>query len=341
MQTFQSFLLQEAVKTDNKKPRVLLIMLEGIWDITNKDLAPLRKVANVDFVQVKSMTEEQLAKKCENYDYLMLNMDFLPFPDPNKMEKLTEKFYNHPSIQGLIGINVDMTDADFFSPQLAEEKNIILQTTPNAVTRSVAESAVTEILVHARQRHGAYTDEIKGKKQQCRKGINLHGKTAGIIGYGNIGKCVANILRGMGMNVLVYDVNKNLGVKITPIEKLFRDSDVISIHIPALEKNNNNKSNINFIDARLLNLSKGAILINLATDIIVNTRDVIKALKSGNISAYSVEPGREVTNKLKNIPNAHISPCSFDSDESRKNIVDIWIKNMITAIEGNSQNVWN
>ena len=48
-----------------------------------------------DVVAVDNMTEEKLAEKCSGYDYLMLNMDFLPFPDPNKMDKLTEKFFSN------------------------------------------------------------------------------------------------------------------------------------------------------------------------------------------------------------------------------------------------------
>ena len=342
--SFQNFLLTEGIKSRDKKPKVLLIMLEGIWDITNKDLAPLKKIANVDFVQVKSMSEEQLAKKCENYDYLMLNMDFLPFPDPNKMEKLTEKFYASPYISQLKGINVDMTDADFFSPKLAREKNITIQDSPNTTTESVAESAVTQILLHARNRHLAYTDELKNKKVQCRKSLNLKGKTAGIIGYGNIGKRVSQILHGLGMNTLIYDI-KNTDIKSTPIEKIFKTADVITIHIPAHlpkeQQTDTHTTNIGFINSKLLNLCKGTILINLATDIIVDIKAMKQALKSGKIIGYSVEPGREMTNSLKKYDNVHISPCSYDSDESRNNIKKVWIDNMISMIEGNPKNVWN
>jgi phosphoglycerate dehydrogenase-like enzyme len=321
-----------------KKPKVLLITLPGMWDLKESDISPLKKIADVDFVQTKHMTEEQLGRKCEGYDYLMLNMDFLP-AYPDKMERLTEKFYNIPAVKNLKGINVDMTDADFFSPQMAKKLSIPLQTTPNAVTISVAESAITEIMVHARNRHLAYQDEIKKKDVECRKSLDLHGKIACIIGYGNIGKNVANILRAVGMTVLVNDIATK-DTKITPIEEIFRKADVISIHIPALEKGTN-KSNINFINSKLLNLCKGTILINLATDIIVNTDDLIQAIKSKKIIGYSYEPGRDVSKKLKQYDVVHVSPCSFDSNESRKNVVDIWFKNMITMIEGKPQNLWN
>jgi phosphoglycerate dehydrogenase-like enzyme len=320
-----------------KKPKVLLIgkpfMIKESWKITEADLFEIRKYADIDVVVVESATEEQLAKKCEGYDYLMLNMDFLPFPNPNKMDKLTEKFYNHPSVKNLKGINVDMTDGDFFSPELAKQKGVLLQTTPNAVTQSVAESAVCEIMLHAKGRHISYKQD-----ENCIKALNLQGKVAGIIGKGNIGSAVGKMLEGMGMKVLYNDILPR--GENTPIEKIFSEAKVISIHIPALEKGSN-KSNEGFINEKLLNLCKGTILVNLATDIIVDNTAVRKAIQSKKILGYSVEPGRKITENLKNIPEVHISPCSFDSDESRNNVRKIWIQNMITALQGNPQNIWN
>jgi phosphoglycerate dehydrogenase-like enzyme len=333
-------------KIAQNKPNVLLIewktgtnKKKGLWEITNEDLEPLKKICNLSYVRTDSMTETQLAEKCSDYDYLMLNMDFLP-AYPDKMEKLTEKFYNHKGIKNLKGINVDMTDADFFSPEECQKRNIILQTCPNAVSQSVAESTITEILLHSRQRHLAYNDQINKEDVECRKGINLEGKTAGIIGYGNIGKTVANILRGFGMNVLVNDINTNLGVEITPLKTIFKNADVISIHIPALENNSSNKSNVGLIDKSLLNLCKDTILINLATDIIVDTEGLVNAIKTNKIRGYSVEPGRAISKELEKYPQVHISPCSYDSDESRKNVRTIWINNMISAIKGHPENVW-
>lgn len=336
-------LLSEETKATNKKPNVLLIgqsgMIKDVWELKNSHLAPLKEIANVDLVLVDSMTETELAEKCLGYDYLMLNMDFLP-SYPDKMDKLTSKFYNHPNIRGLKGINVDMTDADFFSPKLAKQKGILLQTSPNAVTRSVAESAVTEILLHARQRHLAYQDEISGKDVQCRKAIDLFRKNAGIIGFGNIGKAVGEILSGMGMNVLYNDIDKMKPGKMASLEEIFRKCDVISIHVPAIQKKSN-ISNIGMIDSKLLNLCKGTILVNLATDIIVDADDLLKAIDSGKITGYSVEPGRKITNKLKRKKEVHISPCSFDSTESRRNVLNIWIGNMISTIQGAPNNLWN
>ena len=213
------FDLLEALNISNlhpSKPKVLLAMMTGMWDITKEDLAPLKELAEVDIMEVKSMSEEELAEKCEGYDYLMLNMDFLPFPDPNKMDKLTEKFYEHPATHGLKGINVDMTDADFFSPKIAKEYGILIQDSPNTTTESVAEAAITEILLHARNRHLGYQDQKQGKPAGCRKSLNLKGKKAGVIGNGNIGSRVAEILTAFGMDVMIYEIKEDTGAEITP-----------------------------------------------------------------------------------------------------------------------------
>ena len=62
--------------------------------------------------------------------------------------------------------------------------------------------------------------------------------------------------------------------------------------------------------------------------------------KSKKIIGYSVEPGRKITEKLKKYPEVHISPCSYDSDESRTNVKNIWVENMVSALKGNPKNIW-
>jgi len=316
------------------KPKVLLVTTPGMWDMTSADLSTLRSIAQVDVLETKQITEIQLAKKCRGYTHLMLNMDPLPFPDPNRMEKLTEAFYSDPAVKGLRSLNVDMTDADFFSTKLAKRAGILLQTTPNAVTESVVESTITEILLHARGRHIAYT-----QNKTCEKLIDLKGKTAGVIGYGNIGKKVAAILQALGMRVLVNDIN-TAGIVSTPLKTIFSESTVITVHIPAIQKRTN-ISNTGLIEKNLLNLCSSTILVNLATDIIVDQTALLDAINTKKIVGYSVEPGREHTNKLKKIPEVHISPCSYDSAESRENVKSIWIQNTISTIRGTPQNTWN
>jgi len=326
-----------------KKPKVLIVTLDNIWNITSEDLKPLKQVAEVEWFQTKNLSQEKLAEKCRGYQHLMINVDAIE-SDPSKMERLDEKFYNHDAIKDLISLNQDMTDSDYFNPHIGIKNGLIIQECPNTTTESVAESTICEILLHTRHRHLAYVDQLKKENVECRTGINLKGKVAGIVGYGNIGSRVADILRGFGMNILVYDI-KNVQHEITPIEKLFEKSDVISIHIPSLLRSG--KSNKNFIDSNLLNKCKGSILINLATDIIVDPVAAASALKSKKLTAYSTQSdysgefAKKYISKFKGIDEFHLSPCSFDSKESRENIKRVWINNTVSMIQGNPQNIWN
>lgn len=327
---------QEASGT---KPRVLLVSLPKMWGMTEEDLKPLREIAQVDWVQTKRMTERELGKLCDGYDYLMLNMDPMPFPDPNRIEKLTDEFYKFPGVQKLKGINVDMTDADFFSPGVAKKLGITLQDSPDTTTESVAESALTEILLHARNRHLAYVDVLKGRDMECRKSLDLRGKKAGVIGKGNIGSRVGSLLESFGMDVMYNDVDPRRGASDS-LEAIFKTASVVSIHIPCHQPHTN-KSNEGLIGGRLLGMCKDLILINLATDIIVDIDALKEALDAGRVRGYSVEKGRKITESLKSYENVHISPCSYDSEESVANVKRVWIGNMISAIRGKPSNIWN
>jgi phosphoglycerate dehydrogenase-like enzyme len=325
-------------RSTDGKPRVLLVSLPEMWGMTEGDLEPLRAVAEVDWVQTKSITERELGKRCAGYDYLMLNMDPMPFPDPNKIDKLTEVFYKSPGVKGLKCINVDMTDVDFFSPGIAKRLGIDIQSCPDAVTESVAESALTEILLHARNRHLATVDVLKDRDVECRESIDLKGKTAGIIGKGNIGSRVGSFLEAMGMRVLYCDVNPELRAKDS-LESIFRESCVVSIHVPCHQPHTN-KTNIGLIDGKLLGMCKDLILVNLATDIIVDNDALKDALESGRVRGYSIEGGRRKSESLRRYEGVHMSPCSYNSKESVANVKRIWISNMISAVEGNPQNLW-
>ena len=330
----------EFVDLETKRPsRILIASKPGMWNMSETDLAPLREVAEVDYVTIESMSELELGAMCSGYDALMLNMDFLP-AYPDKMERLTEVFYNSPGTKDLKVLNTDMTDADFFSPTIAKYKGIVIQTCADAVTNSVAESAIAEILMHAHKRFIPESFLDRGERPGHAMGLNLRGKTAGILGYGNIGSKVASILSAFGMKVLVNDIKDISPMTNTPIDDIFQQSDIISIHIPAVQRYSD-ISNVGLIDDGLLSLCSNTIMINLATDIIVDHDSLTKALETGKISGYSVEPGRPITDSLREYDSVHISPSSYDTPESEENVKRIWIDNMVSAVIGRHQNMWH
>jgi len=316
------------------RPKTIVVTIPGMID--EKDLLPLRECSDVNYCELQSISELDLATKCVGYDYLMLNMDVLP---KIGSLKLTEAFYAQPAVRGLKTIALDMTGMDYFSPKAASAAGIQLQNIPHYSSQSVAESVLAEILLHSRQRHLAYVDEIKGEQVQARKGINLANRTAGIVGYGSIGSTVARLLTALGMNVLIWNRSKKPGLNFVSLEQLFDRSDVICIALKTVH--NGAEANVGMIDAKYLDRCKGAIVVNLANESLVDTKAIAKTLSDGKVSAYSVEASSTLRDTLSSYSNVHFAPSNaWNSDESMQALRDTWVANVLSVISGKPQNIY-
>ncbi len=149
-------------------------------------------------------------------------------------------------------------------------------------------------------------------------GFNLHGKTVGLVGTGNIGAVMAKIMYGFGCKILACDPIRNQSlvelcdVHYVDIEELCSQSDVISLHIPL------NYENYDFIDRSKLRLmKKEVILINTARGSIVHTGALIEALEENTIGAY----GADVYEREKGI---------FFKDNSKSGIQDEQLKKLLS-----------
>lgn len=115
-------------------------------------------------------------------------------------------------------------------------------------------------------------------------GFDMHGKTVGIIGTGRIAKILINILCGMGMNVLAYDLYpdekfaKEKGIKYTDLDTLYTSSDIISLHCPLTDKT---RHMIN--DEAIEKMKQGVMLINTSRGQLIQTSALVKGLKSKKI----------------------------------------------------------
>src|ERR1041385_2109037 len=125
-------------------------------------------------------------------------------------------------------------------------------------------------------------------------GFDLHGKTAGIVGTGKIGRVAAEILRGFGMKVLAFDVvpshewAKEHGVIYTDARTLARECDVISLHAPLTPET------YHIIRRETLELMKpGTILINVSRGALIHTKSLIEALKSGRLGGVGLDVSEE------------------------------------------------
>lgn len=173
--------------------------------------------------------------------------------------------------------------------------------------------------------------------------VELAGKTMGLIGLGDIGSQVAGIALAFGMKVIAYRKNpgqtNNSSIEMVSLDKLFKDSDVISLHCPLTEETKNiiNKNSLSMMkpSSYLLNTGRGPL---------INEEDLAKALEEKIISGagldvLSSEPPVS-TNPLLSAPNCVITPhIAWASFESRKRLLQMVADNLGSFSQGNSINV--
>ncbi len=155
---------------------------------------------------------------------------------------------------------------------------------------SVAEHTVALILALNRKIYKAYHRVREGNfALDGLLGYDLNGRTVGIIGTGKIGEVVAKIMKGFGCNILAFDHVQNkscleMGVKYISMESLFAESDLITLHCP-LTKETHHLINSESLDK----MKKGVVLINTSRGALIDTKAVIKALKSGKVGALGLD----------------------------------------------------
>jgi len=192
------------------------------------------------------------------------------------------------------GVGMDNIDVDY-----AKSKGLAVENTPAASTRSVAELVFSHIYTIARMLHESNRSmplkgvgEFNDLKKNYSKGFELEGKTLGIIGFGRIGQTVAKIALGNGMKVIAYDPyvsqariemniqgnNFTVEIDTIPFNEVLLNSDVVTLHIPMPA---DGKPILG--DSQLVQMRKGAVIINTARGGIIDEKALLKHLNSGHI----------------------------------------------------------
>lgn len=172
----------------------------------------------------------------------------------------------------------------------AEKYNIRVCRVPAYSPEAVAEHALAMILTLNRKTHKAY-NRVREQNFSLNGllGFNLHQKTVGVIGTGNIGKAFCRIMLGLGCKVIAHDVYEDKemqekGVVYETMDKLLQESDIVSLHCPLTEQTRH------LINADAMSkMKKGVMLINTSRGKLVHTNDAINALKSGHIGYLGID----------------------------------------------------
>jgi D-lactate dehydrogenase len=172
----------------------------------------------------------------------------------------------------------------------AERLGIAVARVPAYSPHAVAEHTIALILTLNRKTHRAY-NRVREQNFSLDglMGFDLFGKTAGVIGTGEIGSIVVRILRGFGCRVVVSDPVVNPaciadGAEAVPLDALLAQSDIVSLHCPL------NPATHHLIDeAALAKMRPGAMLVNTSRGAVIDTRAIIGALKSGRIGSLAID----------------------------------------------------
>lgn len=172
----------------------------------------------------------------------------------------------------------------------AQDKGVTVTNAPSYGDHTVAEYTFMLLLALSRRLVPTLESVERGRvESENLTGVDLAGRTFGLIGAGRIGRMVAQIAKSFGMQVLAYDPQPSkealaLGIQFLHIDDVLMRSDVVSIHCPYTDDNRH------FIDRSALEKMKpGALLVNTARGELVDTKALIEALKSGHLSGAAVD----------------------------------------------------
>lgn len=203
------------------------------------------------------------------------------------------------------GVGVDNIDL-----QAAKDNGVEVKNTPNASSNSVAELAVAHMFAVARFVNIANVTMRNGEWNKKKyKGIEINGKTLGIIGMGRIGRSLAEKATALGMKVVYTDLfgkQEGLAYDFLEMEELLKVSDFISLHVPY------DKTKGSLIGKKEFELMKdGVVLINCARGKVVDEAALLEALDNGKVAGAGVDVFEEEPTKneaLVNHPKVSVTP---------------------------------
>ena len=204
------------------------------------------------------------------------------------------------------GVGVDNIDVKY-----AEEKGITVRNTPRASSDAVAELALGHIFSVARYLSAAgHTMREGAWEKKAYKGIELTGRTVGIVGYGRIGQALGRRCQALGMKVLAYDIYQNRDLecetmRYVEMDELLANSDIISLHVPSLP----GQPLVN--EETLAKMKDGVIIINTSRGTNVDENALLAALESGKVygaglDVFAEEPAKNAA--LINHPRVSSTP---------------------------------
>lgn len=271
-----------------------------ISDGIEKVGADLLKSAGLEVVD-KHFTPEELLTEIANYEAIIVR-------SATKVTKEVIEAGVKLKAIGRGGVGIDNIDSAF-----AKTKGIPVLNTPGASAISVAELAIGHMFAVSRFLNTSSMEMREGKwpKKNYAAGMELTGKTLGLLGFGNIGRECAKRALGLGMKVIAFDPFVNttdMDVTLCSKEEVLANSDYISLHLPLIKG-----EPIPVAAPEIAKMKDGVVLINCARGGVVDEVALLDALKSGKvlgagIDVYVNEPATEAQKELISHPRVSATP---------------------------------
>ncbi len=283
--------------------------------LANEGLDILRAVKEFQVDLKPGMTPAELKAIIKDYDALIVRSE-------TKVTAEILEAADKLKVIGRAGVGLDNIDLP-----AATKKGVVAMNTPAGNTTSTAEHTLSLILALSRNIAQAASSMKAGKWDRSKfSGVELYGKTLGIIGLGRIGATVAGFAKAFGMKVFAFDpflskdVAAKMGIEIVEFEKLIKESDYITVHIPKTPETTDIISEKEFTlmkkSVRVLNCARGGI---------INEKALIKALEEKRIAGcaldvFEVEP-LPVDSPLLKFDNCIMTPhLGASTSEAQVNV---------------------
>lgn len=277
--------------------------------------------------------EEEMVSRCSNATIIITNKTPVSGEVIQRCEKLKL-------------IAVSATGYNIIDVKTAAKRGVEVCNVPGYGTDSVAQHTFA-LLLELANHVGQNADSVRRGEWSLSKDfcytkaplMELAGKTLGVVGYGQIGRKVAEIAKAFSMNVIYSRSSGSGDPNARTVEQLFAESDVVTLHCPLTPGNEG------FVSLELLKtMKRNAFLINTARGQLIREADLAQALREGvlrgaGLDVLSKEPPLP-TNPLINAPNCIITPHNaWFSIEARRRIMSETFLNIQSFLEGNPRNL--
>ncbi|MGI5880003.1 MAG: phosphoglycerate dehydrogenase [Syntrophomonadaceae bacterium] len=295
--------------------------------IAEEGLALLKAELEVDFRD--GISREELLEIIDRYDALIVR----------SVTKVDEELISRGTnlkVVGRAGNGIDNIDVD-----VCTRHGIIVANTPDSNTISAAEQTIALLLASSRKTAWA-NNYLKGGTWDRKpfRGVELYGKTVGIVGLGRIGSMVATRLKAFNMKVIAYDpyiaderFERFETEKKNTLEELVRESDFITVHTPKTEET------YHMINAEMFKLAKdGVRVVNCARGGIIEEAALLDALRtskahSAGLDVFEKEPA--LNNPLFEFDNVVVTPhLGADTFEAQRRVGETIAEQVILALKG-------